>query len=168
MDIVVTSATELVFQGNSYSCVIGRSGFTVDKREGDGATPTGRYALRSLRYRPDRLNPPQTRLAVRALAADDGWCDAPQHVLYNRPVKRPFDASHEPLWRSDPLYNLIVDLGYNDSPPVPGLGSAIFLHVASDRMTPTEGCVALAQTDLLEILRDCGPETHIDIRPQAI
>jgi L,D-peptidoglycan transpeptidase YkuD (ErfK/YbiS/YcfS/YnhG family) len=167
MDIVVTSATELVFHGKSYACVVGRTGFTTDKKEGDGATPVGRFALRSLHYRPDRIAPPQTRLPIKALAVDDGWCDAPDHPLYNRPVKRPFSASHETLWRSDALYNLFVDLGYNDSPPVAGLGSAIFFHVARDHRTATEGCVALAQVDLLEVLKDCGPDTHMDIRPQA-
>jgi L,D-peptidoglycan transpeptidase YkuD (ErfK/YbiS/YcfS/YnhG family) len=49
---------------------------------------------------------------------------------------------------------LIVPLGYNDNPPVTGLGSAIFLHVARDDYAPTEGCVALALVDLLHVLTD--------------
>ena len=163
MDLIVNSPDRLLFKGKSYACVIGRGGFTTDKREGDGATPTGRFPLRSLRFRSDRLEHPQTRLLTRAISPNDGWCDAPDDAQYNRPVSLPFQASHEKLWRDDDLYNLIVDLGYNDDPPRPGLGSAIFLHVKSPQSRPTEGCVALSQDDLLEILKECGPETCMDI-----
>lgn len=166
MDIVVTSPTELMFQHKTYTCVIGRSGFQANKREGDGATPVGRFKLRTLRYRPDRVGKPKTPLATHTIAPQDGWCDAPDHPLYNRPVQLPFDASHERLWREDTLYNLVVDLGYNDDPPVAQRGSAIFLHVAGPDLKPTEGCVALKQHDLLEVLKNCSPETWIDIRPQ--
>ncbi|NQW01517.1 MAG: L,D-transpeptidase family protein [Rhodospirillales bacterium] len=168
MDIIVTSPTELHFLGKSYGCAVGRSGFTVHKHEGDGATPVGRFRLRQLRYRADRLEQPETRLTTCALTLHDGWCDAPDHAQYNRPVPLPFGASHETLWRSDNLYNLIVDLGYNDNPPVAGRGSAIFLHVADPRGKPTEGCVAVDQADLLEVLANCGPETHMDIMPHGL
>jgi L,D-peptidoglycan transpeptidase YkuD (ErfK/YbiS/YcfS/YnhG family) len=45
-----------------------------------------------------------------------------------------------------------VVLGHNDDPPVPGMGSAIFLHVAREGYTPTEGCVALTREDLVALL----------------
>ncbi len=54
------------------------------------------------------------------------------------------------LWRADHVYDLIVPLGYNDDPVVPGKGSAIFMHVAKPDYAPTEGCVALALPDLLD------------------
>ena len=72
----------------------------------------------------------------------------------------------EALWRDDGLYDVIVVLGYNDDPPVPGLGSAIFFHVARPDYGPTEGCVALARDDLLAVLASCGPETVMTIEPQ--
>src|SRR3546814_19709072 len=57
--------------------------------------------------------------------------DLPADPLhYNRLVRLPFAASHERMWRDDGLYDLVVEIGYNDMPPVPGLGSAIFLHLA--------------------------------------
>lgn len=144
-------------------CALGRGGVRRDKLEGDGATPAGIFPLRALLFRPDRLPGVDTALPVRAIAPDDGWCDDPAHPRYNRPVKLPFAASHEVLWRDDHLYDVIVVIGHNDAPPVPGHGSAVFLHVASDDFSPTAGCVALALADLLLVVRRCGPDTAIDI-----
>src|SRR5271170_1423790 len=50
----------LRFGGLSYPCAVGRSGIVNPKHEGDGGTPAGLYALREVRYRPDRIpNPPK-------------------------------------------------------------------------------------------------------------
>jgi L,D-peptidoglycan transpeptidase YkuD (ErfK/YbiS/YcfS/YnhG family) len=167
MDIIVASPTELIFSGKAYSCVVGRSGIGTKSGEGDGITPVGRYPLRSLRYRSDLLSKPQTYLPTYPITPQDGWCDDPTHTEYNRPIRLPFSASHEVLWRSDTLYNIIVDLGFNDNPPIPGLGSAIFMHVKSMPSFPTEGCIALSQPNFLDILQNCSTDTfiHIKARP---
>jgi len=137
-------------------CALGRSGVRADKREGDGVTPAGTWPLRGVWYRADRLSdPPPTVLPLRAIVATDGWCDDPSSPDYNRPVNLPHAARHERLWRHDALYDVVVELGYNDDPPVAGRGSAIFLHVAHTDFAPTEGCVALARADLLEFVRLC-------------
>jgi L,D-peptidoglycan transpeptidase YkuD (ErfK/YbiS/YcfS/YnhG family) len=163
MDIQVFADNRLLWRDRTYRCALGRSGVRTNKSEGDGATPVGCYTLRRVMYRADRLAKPKTRLPVAPLTPIDGWCDDPEHSRYNQPVVRPFDPSHETLWRNDNLYDLIVILGHNDDPPVPGAGSAIFLHVARPDYGPTEGCVALAAADLLEVLTDCGPGDRIRI-----
>jgi L,D-peptidoglycan transpeptidase YkuD (ErfK/YbiS/YcfS/YnhG family) len=167
MDIEVFPDGRLRWQGRDYACALGRSGIVPEKREGDGATPAGRWQLRALFYRADRLaeEPRTMGLIARPLAPDDGWCDDPADALYNRHVKLPFAAGHEELWREDALYDVICVLGHNDRPPVPGVGSAIFLHVAEPDYMPTEGCVALKTEDLLEVLRTAGPETWMLIHP---
>ncbi len=144
---------------------VGKGGVTMAKAEGDGATPIGIFPLRALWYRPDRIGPPVTGLDLLPIDPDCGWSDDPADPAYNRPVKLPHPARHERLWRQDGLYDLIVPLGYNDDPPVAGLGSAIFLHCASPDYTPTEGCVAIAQPDLLQLLQVCGPQTRLAIEP---
>ena len=146
-----------------FRCTLGRGGVTTDKREGDGATPAGAYPLRQLLYRSDRLAPPTNALPTSPLRPRDGWCDDPDHSAYNRPVTLPLDASAESMWRDDHLYDLVVVLGYNDDPVVSGLGSAIFLHVASPEYSPTEGCIALAKEDLLTVLADITPGSDIRI-----
>jgi L,D-peptidoglycan transpeptidase YkuD (ErfK/YbiS/YcfS/YnhG family) len=151
---IAKSSGRLLWPGGEARCALGRSGVTAaeSKREGDGATPLGAWPLRCVYWRPDRLARPASGLPVEPLIEEAGWCDDPADPLYNRPVVLPFAGSHEKLWREDPLYDVIVELGYNDDPIVPGKGSAIFLHVARPDYAPTEGCVACALEDLLALL----------------
>ena len=162
-DIIVARDNRLRFAGRAWRCALGRGGIRADKREGDGATPVGRFALRRLLYRADRLAAPPTALPVAPIGPHDGWCDDPAHPAYNRPVTLPFAASHERLWRDDAVYDVIVVLGHNDAPPAPGLGSAIFLHVARPDLAPTEGCVALALPDLLDLLARVRADTFLRV-----
>lgn len=158
----------LEFRGRTFRCALGKGGVTTVKREGDHKTPVGCFALRNLLYRPDKFtSPPQTALTARALTPGDGWCDDPADPRYNRPVPLPYPAGTERLWRDDELYDLILPLGYNDDPPVAGLGSAIFMHVAQADYSGTEGCVALARDDLVALLRDVEPSTLLEVRPLA-
>ena len=163
-DIVVIAAGLLSYGLWQSRCTLGRSGVTAAKTEGDGATPAGRFPLRRVLYRPDRVTAPRGILPAIALAPDDGWCDDPTHADYNRPVRLPHPGSCEHLWRDDHVYDVIVVLGHNDDPPKPGLGSAIFLHVARADLGPTEGCVALAADDLLALLARIAPDTALLIR----
>lgn len=156
MNIDVFPDGRLVAGGRSFRCALGSGGVRRDKREGDRATPCGRFPLRRIFYRADRVAAPETALPSRALTAEDGWCDAPGDPAYNQLVRLPCDSRHETLWRDDHVYDVIAVLGYNDDPPVAGRGSAIFLHVARDGYAATEGCVALALPDLLAVLRGCG------------
>lgn len=145
--------------GRRVRCALGPAGVTpaAEKREGDGASPAGAWPLRRVLYRRDRRAAPQTALPARPLRPSDGWCDAPGDPAYNQPVSLPYPASAERLWRDDHVYDLIVVLGHNDDPVVPGAGSAVFLHLARPDFPPTEGCVALAPDDLEALLRLAQP-----------
>jgi L,D-peptidoglycan transpeptidase YkuD (ErfK/YbiS/YcfS/YnhG family) len=161
---VDTAARTLTFGTLTTACAIGRSGAcaAADKREGDGCTPYGTYPLRSVLLRPDRVAAPATGLPWRWLRPDDGWSDAAADPAYNRPVRHPHGFSAERLWRDDGLYDVVVVFGHNDSPPVAAMGSAIFLHCWNDG-APTEGCVAIPREVLLDLLRQAGPGTLIEI-----
>lgn len=162
---LIVRGRRLECQGHSFACVIGRGGFAATKKEGDGATPIGVFPLRRLYYRADRLAAPATGLPCQPLRPDDGWCDAPHDSAYNRPIRHPYPASAEHLWRDDRVYDLIVVIGHNDAPVVAGAGSAIFLHCAHPDRRPTEGCIALARDDLTTVLEFCDCKTSIDIGP---
>ena len=146
-------STGLVGCGQSrWPCALGRAGRVARKREGDGGTPRGRWRVLAVLYRPDRIRRPRTALPCRPIAGNDGWCDAPHDRNYNRAVGLPYPASAERMWRDDPLYDLVVVLGYNLWPRRRGLGSAIFMHVAREGFKATEGCVALRRRDLLRLV----------------
>ncbi|MEO3427865.1 L,D-transpeptidase family protein [Pelagibius sp. CAU 1746] len=147
----------------SFRCAIGRGAIARKKHEGDGITPVGRWPIRRVLYRADRVAAPETSFDCAAIGADDGWCDDPADPAYNRPVRLPYAASHERMTRDDGLYDVVVVLGHNDDPVVPGAGSAIFLHVAREDYGPTEGCVALALPDLLEVLRTAAAGSAVKV-----
>ena len=147
-------------------CALGPAGVVAAgaKREGDGASPAGVWPIREVIYRPDRGPPPASAMRVRAMGRHDGWCDDPADPAYNRPVRLPYPARAEALWREDGIYDLIVVLGHNDDPVVPGAGSAIFLHIARPGYPPTQGCVAIARGDLEELLAIAKPGDAVEIR----
>ncbi len=146
----------LTLGGWQARAVLGAGGIRIRKQEGDGATPAGVLPLRRVLYRADRLPRPRAAVPVSPLAPQDGWCDDPTNSAYNRPVRLPYAARHEALWRTDAVYDVIGVLGWNDAPPVRGPGtapgSAIFLHLARPDRAPTAGCIALDRADLIALL----------------
>ncbi|WOI53218.1 L,D-transpeptidase [Parvularcula sp. LCG005] len=174
LTITVTAqpaATDATLSAGPYTipAKLGRAGLVpegAEKKEGDGATPQGRFALRQVYYRPDRMPRPRTDLTVMPLKPDDLWCDDPAHVLYNRPVSTPFAASHEDMWREDRCYDIVIVLDQNLTRPVPGAGSAIFFHLTTNdhQPGPTEGCVAIAPTDMMRLLPHLSRGVVMEIR----
>ena len=64
MDIVVeqtqTNHSRLFFRGLECRCSIGKGGVTENKVEGDLCTPAGKWPLRRVFYREDRVQQPDT------------------------------------------------------------------------------------------------------------
>jgi L,D-peptidoglycan transpeptidase YkuD (ErfK/YbiS/YcfS/YnhG family) len=154
----------LSWSGGSAAAVAGRGGVRPDKREGDGATPAGAYPLASGFYREDRVGPRPSALPMRPLIQNDAWVDDPADAQYNRLVALPYPARTEQLWRNDRLYDLLIVIGYNMEPVVPGAGSAIFLHVARPNFSNTEGCIAVRRGVLIRLIPLLGPGSMITIR----
>jgi L,D-peptidoglycan transpeptidase YkuD (ErfK/YbiS/YcfS/YnhG family) len=124
-------------------CAIGPAGVVRVKREGDGGTPAGRFALLWGYYRPDRPRPAAGGVPLQALRRDQGWCEDPESRNYNRPVRAPSRDATDRMWRADALYDLVFVLEQNFSRRAKGRGSAIFFHIARADLSPTAGCVAI-------------------------
>lgn len=137
---------------SAFPCALGRGGIRAAKREGDGATPRARLPLRRVFFRADRLVRPVTALPVRAICPEDAWCDDAADRRYNRLIRRAPGPAEERLMRADHLYDVIVELGWNDRPVRRHRGSAIFWHGAREGFTPTAGCVAVRIGDFARIL----------------
>lgn len=133
----------LSFDGRVMTCALGKGGIAARKREGDGATPIGRFHTCAMVYRRDRTAAVGGTLPRRPVRPDDGWIDDPYSARYNLHTRLPCPVSHESLMRDDGLYDVVVMIDHNVRPRVRGLGSAVFLHCAREGLTPTAGCVAL-------------------------
>jgi L,D-peptidoglycan transpeptidase YkuD (ErfK/YbiS/YcfS/YnhG family) len=142
---------------------LGRAGIKANKREGDGGTPRGTFRLRRVWWRADRARRPRTGLPVRAIRTDDGWCEDPRDRHYNQPQRLPASHPGDRLWRSDRLYDFIIELDHNTRPRIAGRGSAVFVHVARPAFSATAGCVALETGALRRLLQRTGPHTRIII-----
>ena len=145
---------------------LGRSGLSLHKREGDGATPAGTYRFGATMY---GIEPnPGVRFRYHRLVCGDWWDEDARSPTYNtfRHVAcghvPPFGGGSEALWRITPAYRLFAVIKYNAAPVVPGRGSAIFLHV--DTGHPTNGCVSLPRTELRSVLVRLRPGATIGIR----
>jgi L,D-peptidoglycan transpeptidase YkuD (ErfK/YbiS/YcfS/YnhG family) len=135
------------------ACALGPAGIVRDKREGDGATPAGRFRILWAYRRPGRRGPQAGGAPLKPLRRDQGWCEDPTSPNYNRPVRlpavgKPGADSVDRMWRDDALYDLTFVLDYNYRRRCKGRGSAIFLHLARPGLTPTAGCVAIRAADM--------------------
>jgi L,D-peptidoglycan transpeptidase YkuD (ErfK/YbiS/YcfS/YnhG family) len=143
---------------------LGRAGIRADKREGDGATPSGTFRPVRLWWRADRMPRPRTLLPVRPIRPDDAWCEDPTDRRYNRPFRLRPGEPGDRLRRDDHLYDVIVEIDHNTRPRVAGRGSAVFLHLARPDLGPTAGCIATDLGSLARLLAKIGPKTRIVVQ----
>ena len=144
-------------------CSIGYNGLSSNKFEGDGCTPIGHFTITKILYRPDKINDCEFILDSEVIKKLDGWCDDINSDLYNQKIEFPFGPSAEHLYRNDDLYDLVCIIDYNLNPIIRGKGSAIFLHIASDDFSPTQGCVAIKKDELLQIATKLDKNSTINI-----
>jgi L,D-peptidoglycan transpeptidase YkuD (ErfK/YbiS/YcfS/YnhG family) len=142
---------------------LGRGGILANKREGDGGTPKGVFRPVRLWWRADRHPRPRTFLPVRAIGPDDAWCEDPANRHYNQPVRLTSNQAGDRLRREDHLYDYIVEIDHNTRPRIAGRGSAVFLHLAREKFSPTAGCVSMTRGAMLRLLTRLGPQTRIVI-----
>lgn len=154
------------FHGRRFPCSIGRGGIVSAeaKREGDGASPAGVWALTRLYWRADRGACPATALAAAPLGPRQGWAEAPEDPAYNLPIRHPHAFPADRMARGDRLYDICAVTDHNADPVVPGAGSAIFVHLWRRPRWPTAGCIAFRRPDLEWILARWRPASRLVIR----
>ena len=138
---------------NNYKakCVVGKRGIGSKKKEGDLITPKGKYKVKFILYRKDRIKKIQTKVKKVIIKKNMGWCDDPRSKQYNKLIKLPFKLNYEKLYRKENIYDIILVLNYNMRPTIKNKGSAIFIHIATKNFKKTEGCIALKKIHLLKV-----------------
>ena len=142
-----------------FNAVIGKNGFAPsgEKREGDGKTPSGIFALQSTFGYNESI---KTNMPYRQALVDDIWVDDANADDYNRWVKKQETRalSYERMRRDDNLYKYGIIIEYNTRPVIKGYGSAIFFHVWGGEDITTEGCVAVSEQDIVKIIGWLDPQ----------
>lgn len=115
------------------------------KREGDGKSPAGVFDLRLVTGYA-KAAPAGTRMPYREATATLRCVDDSRSTRYNQladEAKAKKDwSSAEDMRLKDDRYRLLVWVGHNDAPVVPGGGSCIFLHLRMGPEATTSGCTA--------------------------
>jgi len=161
---LVVSPRRAVFAGRPLAFTVGAGGIGYKQAEGDGMTPIGRFALREVWYRADRVAV-STHLPVHPIRAEDGWSDDPSDPDYNQHVHLPHRFSHERLHRDGGEYDVLAVMDYNLNPVMAGRGSAVFLHIWRGQSHPTAGCIAMARDDLLWVLAHWQVDSRVIVQP---
>ena len=156
----------LTFNNYKAKCAIGKRGIGLKKKEGDLITPKGRFKIKYILYRKDRVKKIKSKLRKIVIKRNMGWCDDPRSKQYNRLIKLPSSYNFEKLYKKENIYDIILVLNYNMSPIVKNKGSAIFIHVSKKNYKKTEGCVALKKIHLLKILEELNNNTKVKIEDQ--
>ena len=154
---------KLLFNNYKVKCSIGKRGIGIKKKEGDQITPKGKFKVKYILYRKDRIPDLKTKLTKLVIRKDMGWCDDPRSKFYNKLVILPFKYNFEKLYRNNNTYDIILVLNFNLNPIRKNKGSAIFIHVARKNYKRTAGCVSVSKKDLKRIVRKINKKTIINI-----
>lgn len=157
-------------QGAAWPVLYGKSGLAwgrgllgteepgTHKTERDKRAPAGVFRIGTI-YTYDTALPPGADFPFHTVNAADAWVDDPASPNYNRHVAIP-DPANPPPWfekgkmrHNDFAYRWLVEIRHNSDPPVAGDGSAIFFHIRRGVDRPTAGCTAMAETDLVRLIR---------------
>lgn len=130
------------------------------KKEGDGKSPAGVFALSTaFGYSAQPLQ--GLKLPYRPLTPTIECVDDVASRFYNRIVDR---AKVAPDWNSSEhmasegdAYRWGAVIDHNASPTVPSVGSCVFMHIWSGPTEGTAGCTAMPQQQLEPILAWLDP-----------
>ena len=162
MIIHIKNKDTLIVKEFKFKCCVGKKGIRKNKIEGDFCTPSGKFEVGKLYWRPDRVQLPETKLLCKKIKKNMGWCNDVKSQFYNKEIKVNKKIKHEKLFRSDYKYNYFILIKYNYDNPKKNRGSAIFIHL-SKNYKPTAGCIALSKKDFLILVKIIDKKTKIII-----
>jgi hypothetical protein len=138
----------------------------LQKMDGDGRAPMGRFAIGTMFGDAPQL-PPGAKWTDYVQKTDrTAWIDDPTLPGYNHLyVLR--DGETPPPWfernrmrTGDPAraWEILIEHNYTDAQP--GFGSAIFFHIRRAVDHPSAGCTVMAEDALLGLMTWLDPQAH--------
>ena len=156
-----------------FNCQIGEGGRqkAAKKLEGDKTTPIGKWYLKSVYFRSDKVLRPKTKkkygLKITKITKNCGWCDDIRSNFYNKYLNvknlKLRNIKHEKLWREDSAYDIIIVISHNHKPTIKNKGSAIFIHCSFSDNRNTAGCIAMKKKDLVFFMKNVNRNTYVKI-----
>jgi len=159
--------------GKSVSVRLGRNGLgwgiglhTVPKdakyikKEGDGRSPAGIFALKqAFGYAPFDVKYPYRVYKETDHCVDDSHSKYYNKIVDSTQIDRDYKSFEHMKFPKDYYrYGIVVDHNHIDEKgAVPGAGSCIFLHIKS---VPTAGCTVMNETQIKEVIRWLDPAKH--------
>ena len=160
---IVINNKNLTYKNYKVKCSTGKRGIGAKRKEGDLITPKGKFKIKFILYRKDRVKNIQTKIRKIVIRKNIGWCDDSNSKDYNKIIKLPTTYSFERLYKKENIYDIILVLDYNMRPVIKNKGSAIFIHVAKKNYKKTAGCIALKKNHLLKIIEELKNNTKVKI-----
>ena len=151
----------LSMRGFVVRCAVGKR-IGLKRREGDGLTPVGLWKVRGVLLRPHVFL--RAPLPMARISKAMWWNDVGGRRYNTLQIGLKPPHTEESLWRKDSLYDVVLPLSYNDSPPHPRKGSGIFIHAAREGFTPTAGCIALKPSQLRAFLSRLNRTVRVVVR----
>ena len=162
MIIRVKNKDTLIVKEFKFKCIVGKRGIKKNKVEGDFCTPSGKFKIGKLYWRPDRVNLPKTKLSTKKIKKNMGWCNDVRSKFYNKEIKINKKIKHEKLYRYDHKYDYFILIKYNYKKTIKNRGSAIFIHLTKN-YKPTAGCIAISKKDFLILAKLIDKKNQIII-----
>ena len=162
MIIYLKNKDTLIVKEFKFKCCIGKKGIRKNKIEGDYCTPTGKFEIGKLYWRPDRVSLPKNRLICKKIKKNMAWCNDIKSKFYNKEIKINKKIKYEKLYRNDYKYDYFIPINYNTKKTILGKGSAIFLHLTKN-FKPTAGCIAIQKKEFLILIKVIQKKTKIKI-----
>ncbi len=130
------------------------------KVEGDKRSPAGIFELGALyglkKSAPEGVRYPYQPLTNLTRCVDDMISKAYNTIIEEDSATKDW-ASDEKMGRVDPDYRYVLVVKHNPGNEK-GKGSCVFLHIVN---TPTTGCTAMNEEDMLTLLRWLDPKKKI-------
>ncbi len=144
--------------GAEWTAHVGSQGLTTSPSEFKSATPIGSFSLTRAF---GRYSDPGTSLPYHRVDTRDYWIShrgSTYNTLQHCTTSGCHTSADEHLIDANPEYNYAAVINYNTAARVYPNGSAFFLHVSDG--SSTAGCVSVAQSKVISLLRWLTPSAH--------
>ncbi len=131
------------------------------KKEGDGCSPAGLFALTGFYgYNPAKFKMNYLQVNRQTFCVDDAQSAYYNQIVHPDTVKQDWKSAETMRLKNSDQYKYGIFVAYNTLNTQPGKGSCIFMHIWGSNKTPTSGCTATTEDNLLALMNVIDPQKN--------